>query len=1522
MPEIKNAFIKAKMNKDLDERLVPNGEYRDALNIDVDYSEGSNVGALKNILGNTLVGAIPGNGQNVITSGKCIGSVVDTENNKIYWLIYDNQFIHPINGTHINRDVIAEYDPATNTLSPVLVDWGIGALNFNPFFLVTGINILDGILYFTDNHSEPKQIDIEYWKTQTSSFLTDTTGLTEERITVIKKSPLQAPGLTLSSSTRGGNGTQGNTAVYINLDLSDGGGVNTALDTPQDIGYAVSGNFSVAPNYQAGDVITLTHKFISLNTNLETKIEARIVLNSNYISQALFFQGELLNISEQVPGGVVQWQVLLEEEDPLFELKFPLFSYRYKYNNGQYSCLAPFSKAAFLPDPNKIGDNFEYDSKNGFNLAMTNSLRSLTLTNLNHNISTDVKEIDIIYKDSVSNNVYIVDTLKDSTLPTTFQIKDEQIFKTIESNQLLRLFDSVPKKAKSQEISANRIIYGNYTHQFNLPSANPIFDIKIKNRYNSNSADKNELLSLKSNRTYQIGIVYIDDYGRQTPILTDKSGIVKVPFNQAKNQTQFEIKLTGSLPSGFTSYKYFVKEISSTTYNLCADSFYQDDEGAVYISFPSSEINKVKEDDIITLKKKAGNKISEVDTKFKVLDKLTTVPKFLAYPLRPLYTPEYFHFGRQFDKDDNNASKAPVTIAEIIQYNEVDIGGQAWLMEPGATPVPNHNTIIIRSMFKVGDGNITDYSNKYSASSTGVSREAVDFIIPGKKIRFTSGDAKSKVYTIKSIQVGTSGHDDVEVNFEEEFGDDVLVIYDQDDYANNPYSATISTGTSIEVIDYEDESGKAEFDGRFFIKLQAETTLLNELVDTTNTDNLNAIGTISFDGVDDGGGADHHRQMHNRFGGKAGLDSSMPQSVGLSPYSGGFADSDLINQTNTYTNSPDLADGYHFVLESEKEWDQSFSNYPTIPFLKGLKEGNYIRFSGWNGITNTRWFDNKYYKIEKISISTFTGNQASKLFFIKLNAPLDYDLTFKRPPSANEPQGRGYTYATTFDFKNGQNVNIKNPPIFEVEPKDDVDIDLYYETQEVFTSSDWSQANSLIYHNCYSFGNGVESFVIRDDYNAPTLGKGVRVSTVFEDNYQEERLKSGLIYSQVYNNKTGINRLNQFIIADKITKDLNPEYGSIQKLYGRDTDLLAFCDDKIVKILANKDALFNADGNAQLISSNRVLGQAIIPATFGAYGCQNPESFIEFTYRSYFVDKANGYVLRLSADGITEVSNYGMKDYFKDNLSIQTGPIYGTYDVCKGQYNVTLPTTVNTTLSFSEGTNGWVSRKSFVPEGGLSLNNKYYTFKNGSLYEHHNGAINTFYGAKTDSQVTFLLNEAPANVKNFRTLNYEGDSGWVCDSIITNKQDGQVSSFIEKEGKYFNYVSGIEETENTIDTKAFNVQGLGALTSQAVVSTNRVFTYNFELTNDVQIGDKLYYVDSSNNKQDLGKITAVDIAGKTITIVDTSEVPQASAYMFYAKNAKFNTSGVLGYYASVTMKNTQTTEKELYSVGSEISISS
>ena len=256
---------------------------------------------------------------------------------------------------------------------------------------------------------------------------------------------------------------------------------------------------------------------------------------------------------------------------------------------------------------------------------------------------------------------------------------------------------------------------------------------------------------------------------------------------------------------------------------------------------------------------------------------------------------------------------------------------------------------------------------------------------------------------------------------------------------------------------------------------------------------------------------------------------------------------------------------------------------------------------------------------------------------------------------------------------------------------------------------------SLSYFNCYTFSNGVESNRIRDDYNAIQIPKGIKASMPLAQGYKQERKASGLIFSGIYNSTSGINETNQFIQAEPITKDLNPVNGSIQKLFTRDTDLLTFCENKVFKILANKDALFNADGNTNLTSNRAVLGTAT-PFT-GEYGIsKNPESFASESYRVYFADKARGAVLRLSQDGLTPISSAGMKDWFKDNL-YNASKIIGSFDDREGHYNLTVETKeqktgneIAYTLSFNEKARGWESFKSFIHEQGLSYKNVYYTF--------------------------------------------------------------------------------------------------------------------------------------------------------------------------------------------------------------------
>ena len=271
----------------------------------------------------------------------------------------------------------------------------------------------------------------------------------------------------------------------------------------------------------------------------------------------------------------------------------------------------------------------------------------------------------------------------------------------------------------------------------------------------------------------------------------------------------------------------------------------------------------------------------------------------------------------------------------------------------------------------------------------------------------------------------------------------------------------------------------------------------------------------------------------------------------------------------------------------------------------------------------------------------------------------------------------------------------------------------------------------LAWFNCYAFGNGVESNRIRDDFNAPIIGSGFKVSTTFLG-YAEELKTNSLIYSGIYNSSSKVNNLSEFNMGFKITKDLNPSYGSIQALKTRDTNLNVFTEDKILKVLANKDALFNADGNTNVTSTDRVLGQAV--PYVGDYGIsKNPESLAHDQYRTYFTDKQRGAVLRLSMDGLTPISNVGMKTWFRDNLRT-ANEVIGSFDIVNGEYNVTIKhedqSRLNdTTVSFNEASKGWVSFKSFAQDSGVSVSGKYMSTNSNKVWEHYSDDVNrnTFY---------------------------------------------------------------------------------------------------------------------------------------------------------------------------------------------------
>jgi len=374
----------------------------------------------------------------------------------------------------------------------------------------------------------------------------------------------------------------------------------------------------------------------------------------------------------------------------------------------------------------------------------------------------------------------------------------------------------------------------------------------------------------------------------------------------------------------------------------------------------------------------------------------------------------------------------------------------------------------------------------------------------------------------------------------------------------------------------------------------------------------------------------------------------------------------------------------------------------------------------------------------------------------------------------------------------------------------------------------------------------VEEARIKGGFNETPVDYGVRAHVV-DDEYALRVRGNAMIYSGIFNAKTKVNNTNQFSIGESITKAVDIQNGSIQKLYAEDTNLIIFQENKVNKAQIDKDIIFTAEGSPLTASSKIVIGQVV--SYVGKYGIsKNPESFAIYGNRKYFADKNRGLVLRLSQDGITPISDAGMRSFFKNNLPL-CSRIYGMYDEQKNKYIISLQSKRNlvdrindysktllkkqltkdkyTTVSFDEASGGWVSFYTYYPTFGFSLSNKFYTFKEQNLYQHHREDVQRcrFYNSSfpDPANVEFVLNDQPNVIKNFLTIDYEGTSGWTMTSATTDSldiaypvlaNDITTSSssipvnFIRKENKYYGHLRNNTTATSSAQVVGINLAGI------------------------------------------------------------------------------------------------------------------
>ena len=351
----------------------------------------------------------------------------------------------------------------------------------------------------------------------------------------------------------------------------------------------------------------------------------------------------------------------------------------------------------------------------------------------------------------------------------------------------------------------------------------------------------------------------------------------------------------------------------------------------------------------------------------------------------------------------------------------------------------------------------------------------------------------------------------------------------------------------------------------------------------------------------------------------------------------------------------------------------------------------------------------------------------------------------------------------------------------------------------------------------------IEEARIRGGYNNTSTDYGAKAYLVEDEPNAVTRFNT-LIYSGIFNSRTGINNTNVFSTADDITKSADPANGSVQKLYAEDTNLVIFQERKVSRALVDKDAIYAAEGGGAVTASNLTIG--VIQPYAGKYGIsKNPESFAIYGYHKYFADKENNAILRLSRSGIDEISAINMKDFFRDNLNnlnttAGVGSVLGAYDIYNNQYVASLqqysaPTVipqVYNTLSFDESVRGWTSRYSYAPQVMFSLGANFYSVQSTGgvlkLWKHYDTRANrgNFYGVNGGANVTFILNAEPVRSKTFKTIGYEGSNGWKLLSLSSDATGKNLNPSNLALEMYFDQSSGINSYYE--GEYAFNTNGV------------------------------------------------------------------------------------------------------------------
>jgi len=497
MANVQNSFIKSKLNKDLDARLLPNGEYRDARNVQVSRSDGSNVGSLENILGNKNLLDF-----GILTSARvvCIGHLVSETTNEVYLFLtsYTDQVPSQLTYNPSGENYIIVYNSLTDSHSILLTG---SFLNFSTTHEIYHANLLEDLLFWTDNRNQPRKINVNL--ANPSNLTTPTYYTTEDQISVAKYNPFQPIQLWQEVNPATSPASYETTMKDVNSKTLPNGATATAPAGAGGISQIILFNLVGEVPLTAGPYSAASVSYIAANGSITSIGVVNTVaynpVNAGEWTVTLVGGGNWPSFSsatEIIFNANPYYDKDFAGDPNFLEDKFVRFSYRFKFDDNEYSLMAPFTQVAFIPKQDGYFMYVQngakgYTSKDDQSAAYRSTVVSFVenkvdaiklLIPLPFPKSTiadllKITELDILYKESDALAIKVIETIEVSELTSPpdssifeYNYLSKKPYKVLPSSDTTRVYDKIPVRAFAQESSGNRIIYGNFQTKHTPPT--------------------------------------------------------------------------------------------------------------------------------------------------------------------------------------------------------------------------------------------------------------------------------------------------------------------------------------------------------------------------------------------------------------------------------------------------------------------------------------------------------------------------------------------------------------------------------------------------------------------------------------------------------------------------------------------------------------------------------------------------------------------------------------------------------------------------------------------------------------------------------------------------------------------------------------------------------------------------------------------------------------------------------------------------------------------------------------------